>query len=304
MGHCESFILPSIFSQKKKSTEEYYNMSCPRQANSCRMGQSQYSDQSSGWRLRSSRDDLKTRKQVLIAWLLDSVTKPSQRIKVCFNCLQVIKMILAIIFLFVLCWGPLLIDNVLTSFKVLTELNYGPLKPIRQTFAIMAYSNSCINPIVYAFMSKNFRSSFVSTIQSLLGKWICFRKLVLQDAQLRSTAPNSSWQQDSLRCRPTASFPMSSRDSSNSLQAQTMTFNYPPSNNRAYQAGIHQKESRQCCILEPNEAETDGSSSLVVIGNKPVVCSQACDHVWKAQNSRSCVIHGGGTCTVNAMAWN
>ncbi|ELU04735.1 hypothetical protein CAPTEDRAFT_22840, partial [Capitella teleta] len=83
----------------------------------------------------SSRDDLKTRKQV-------------------------IKMVLAIILLFVLCWGPLLTDNVLTSFGVLSELHYGHLKPIRQAFSIMAYSNSCINPIVYAFMSKNFRSSF------------------------------------------------------------------------------------------------------------------------------------------------
>ncbi|KAK3590831.1 hypothetical protein CHS0354_012426 [Potamilus streckersoni] len=39
-------------------------------------------------------------------------------------------------------------------------LNEGHLKPIRIAFSLMAYTNSCVNPIVYGFMSKNFRKSF------------------------------------------------------------------------------------------------------------------------------------------------
>jgi hypothetical protein len=73
---------------------------------------------------------------------------------------QVVKMLVAVIILFIICWTPLLVDNVLVAFGVLDRLHYGPLKPLRQTFAIMAYTNSSVNPIVYAFMSKSFRESF------------------------------------------------------------------------------------------------------------------------------------------------
>jgi hypothetical protein len=156
-------------------------------------------------------------------------------------------MILAIILLFVICWGPLLIDNVLTSFGVLPELHYGSLKPIRKTFAILAYSNSCVNPIVYAFMSKNFRSSFVSTLQSLARGAACFGGWMVRRTRNNNNMRTSSWRQDSLRCR-TTSFPVSLRDSSNSLQGG---------------------ESRQkCCMVEQEEEEE--AHRVVVIGNKQV----------------------------------
>ena len=71
--------------------------------------------------------------------------------------MQVIKMLVAIILLFALCWGPFLIDNTLVSFDLVNRYHYGYLKPLRQSFAIMTYANSCVNPIVYAFMSRNFR---------------------------------------------------------------------------------------------------------------------------------------------------
>jgi hypothetical protein len=77
---------------------------------------------------------------------------------------QVIKMLVLVIILFALCWGPLLIDNVLVAFGVLEYLNYGYLKYMRQAFSLMAYANSCVNPIVYAFMSRNFRESFVNSL--------------------------------------------------------------------------------------------------------------------------------------------
>ena len=79
-------------------------------------------------------------------------------------------MLITIIALFALCWGPLLIDNVLIAFEVLDRLHYGHLKPMRQAFSLMAYANSCLNPIVYAFMSKNFRSSFQNTLYSFIRR--------------------------------------------------------------------------------------------------------------------------------------
>ena len=75
-------------------------------------------------------------------------------------------MLVLVIILFALCWGPLLIDNVLIAFGVLDKLNYGYLKYMRQAFSLMAYANSCVNPIVYAFMSRNFRESFIHSLCS------------------------------------------------------------------------------------------------------------------------------------------
>ena len=82
--------------------------------------------------------------------------------------LQVIKMLVAIIVLFTLCWGPTLVDNVLVAFEVLDKLHYGYLKHIRMAFVLMSYANSCVNPIVYAFMSRNFRESFKYALCSCL----------------------------------------------------------------------------------------------------------------------------------------
>ena len=73
-------------------------------------------------------------------------------------------MLVTIVVLFVVCWGPSLVDNVLVSFGVLDRLHYGHLKYIRQAFALASYANSCVNPIVYAFLSKNFRQGFRATL--------------------------------------------------------------------------------------------------------------------------------------------
>ena len=75
-------------------------------------------------------------------------------------------MLVLVIILFALCWGPLLIDNVLVAFGILDKYHYGYLKYMRQAFSLMAYANSCVNPIVYAFMSRNFRDSFINSLCS------------------------------------------------------------------------------------------------------------------------------------------
>lgn len=77
--------------------------------------------------------------------------------------LQVIKMLAAVVILFAICWGPIMLNNLLVALDVLELLHRGSLKPIRQTLSLMSYANSCINPIVYGFMSKNFRATFKHT---------------------------------------------------------------------------------------------------------------------------------------------
>ncbi|OWF56335.1 allatostatin-A receptor-like isoform X2 [Mizuhopecten yessoensis] len=73
---------------------------------------------------------------------------------------QVIIMLIIVVLLFAVCWGPILINNVLVAFGVLDEFHTDYLKPMRLAFHLMSYANSCVNPIVYGFMSRNFRESF------------------------------------------------------------------------------------------------------------------------------------------------
>ncbi|XP_060582403.1 QRFP-like peptide receptor [Ruditapes philippinarum] len=77
---------------------------------------------------------------------------------------QVIKMLVAIILIFVICWAPITVNNLLVAFKILPGLHIGSVKYMREAFHIMSYANSCVNPIVYGFMSKNFRQTFVKSL--------------------------------------------------------------------------------------------------------------------------------------------
>lgn len=82
---------------------------------------------------------------------------------------QVIRMLIVVVIIFVLCWTPILVINVLTAFKVIPTLNYGHLKAIKTTFHLFSYANSCVNPIIYGFMSRNFRASFKAALVKCLG---------------------------------------------------------------------------------------------------------------------------------------
>uniref|UniRef100_A0A1Y1LPF2 G-protein coupled receptors family 1 profile domain-containing protein n=1 Tax=Photinus pyralis TaxID=7054 RepID=A0A1Y1LPF2_PHOPY len=54
---------------------------------------------------------------------------------------QVVYMLVAVVVLFAICWGPLLIDNVLTAYNVLPKQRTGYLKYMGTTFHLMAYFN-------------------------------------------------------------------------------------------------------------------------------------------------------------------
>ncbi|CAH1153580.1 unnamed protein product [Phaedon cochleariae] len=77
---------------------------------------------------------------------------------------QVICMLVTVVVLFAVCWTPMLIDNVLTAYGVIHFMKFGTLKYLSSSFSLMAYFNSCINPIIYGFMSRNFRRSFVQAL--------------------------------------------------------------------------------------------------------------------------------------------
>lgn len=57
---------------------------------------------------------------------------------------QVIKMLLAIVLLFAICWSPTLVDNVLVEFGMVDRYHHGYLRYARQAFALMSYGDNVL----------------------------------------------------------------------------------------------------------------------------------------------------------------
>uniref|UniRef100_A0A8B9LB53 KISS1 receptor n=1 Tax=Astyanax mexicanus TaxID=7994 RepID=A0A8B9LB53_ASTMX len=75
---------------------------------------------------------------------------------------KVSRMVLVIVLLFVFCWGPIQLFIMVQAFSPHFRQDYYTYK-VKIWAHCMSYSNSCINPIVYAFMGANFRKAFKRT---------------------------------------------------------------------------------------------------------------------------------------------
>lgn len=97
---------------------------------------------------------------------------------------KVTRMVSIVVAVFVFCWLPFYVFNV-TS--VTGSISSTPA--LRNTFAcvvVLGYANSCANPILYAFLSENFKKSFQNV-------------LCLQKATPLEEAERSNSQQDKTR---------------------------------------------------------------------------------------------------------
>ncbi|XP_056882139.1 somatostatin receptor type 2 isoform X2 [Takifugu flavidus] len=89
---------------------------------------------------------------------------------------KVTRMVSIVVAVFVLCWLPFYIFNI-TSVT-------GSIKPtsaVKSTFdfvVVLGYTNSCANPILYAFLSDNFKKSFQNVL--------CLKKVTGLDEMERS----------------------------------------------------------------------------------------------------------------------
>ena len=98
-------------------------------------------------------------------------TKSVSRRKKFFKEVKVTKMLLIVVCGFFLCWTPFLVAAVLYAFIVV------PPQFKLLTIGIMfACLNSIINPIIYAVMNQNFRSSFKTIAKSLLNFFVDARR--------------------------------------------------------------------------------------------------------------------------------
>ncbi|XP_053208904.1 galanin receptor 2a-like [Panonychus citri] len=76
---------------------------------------------------------------------------------------QVIKMLILVVILFLTCWGPRLIGEIMLICGMNFAFNYTTYV-IRIVFFLLPFIHSCLNPIVYCLMSSKFRKKIIDSI--------------------------------------------------------------------------------------------------------------------------------------------
>lgn len=92
-------------------------------------------------------------------------------------------MVVVIVFLFAICWGPIQIFVLFQSFHPNYQPNYATYK-IKTWANCMSYANSSVNPIVYGFMGATFQKSFRKTFPFLF-------KHKVRDSSMASRTANA-----------------------------------------------------------------------------------------------------------------
>ena len=96
-------------------------------------------------------------------------------------------MVVIIVLVFVLCWLPFFIANIVNLFYIIPESETSAT--VFFFLVILTYVNSCANPILYVFLSDNFKQSF--------QKVLCFHKAngvgTTEQIGCRQTAPKVNY---------------------------------------------------------------------------------------------------------------
>ncbi|EEC00437.1 allatostatin receptor, putative [Ixodes scapularis] len=73
---------------------------------------------------------------------------------------RVTRLVVVVVVVFAVCWCPVQIVLVLKSVNLYGQPMNPPRIVVQIASQILAYTNSCVNPFLYAFLSENFRKSF------------------------------------------------------------------------------------------------------------------------------------------------
>ncbi|KAH9392141.1 hypothetical protein TYRP_022166 [Tyrophagus putrescentiae] len=111
---------------------------------------------------------------------------------------QVLKMLITIIGVFTLCWLPIQIFNILVFFAPNFLAASSPTKYYVFVFSYffchwISCAHSMLNPLIYSFMSKNFRDD----IRYIFGRF--WHLYVLRKDHFRASAYSSQQQQHYLK---------------------------------------------------------------------------------------------------------
>ncbi|XP_054924118.2 allatostatin-A receptor-like [Dermacentor andersoni] len=82
---------------------------------------------------------------------------------------RVTRLVVVVVLVFAVCWCPVHVVLVLKSLDLYGRPMNPPRIVVQIASQVLAYTNSCVNPFLYAFLSDNFRRSFRKAI-------FCYRK--------------------------------------------------------------------------------------------------------------------------------
>ncbi|KAK2185333.1 hypothetical protein NP493_240g06001 [Ridgeia piscesae] len=77
---------------------------------------------------------------------------------------RVTKMVLTVIAVYVICWLPYWVFQVALTFADPSDVPRWSIQ-LFQVITVMSYANSVLNPLLYAFLSDNFRKSFIKAFE-------------------------------------------------------------------------------------------------------------------------------------------
>ncbi|OCT99410.1 cholecystokinin receptor type A [Xenopus laevis] len=106
---------------------------------------------------------------------------------------RVIRMLIVIVILFFICWTPVFSVNAWRAFDTDTadiSLSGAPISFIH----LLSYTSACVNPIIYCFMNKRFRLSFLATFTCCSNRGVQGRRMVpgAADEEGRTTGASLS----------------------------------------------------------------------------------------------------------------
>ncbi|XP_066535813.1 mu-type opioid receptor isoform X1 [Hoplias malabaricus] len=74
------------------------------------------------------------------------------------NLRRITRMVLVVVAVFIVCWTPI---HIFVIIKALVNIPHSLLQTITWHFCIaLGYTNSCLNPVLYAFLDENFKRCF------------------------------------------------------------------------------------------------------------------------------------------------
>ncbi|XP_074654542.1 somatostatin receptor type 2-like [Tubulanus polymorphus] len=86
---------------------------------------------------------------------------------------QVIKMLITVVVIFLVCWGPKLIFAVLIRYRLQFLYEDESFPIVKGFIYLLPYVQSCVNPIVYGFMSSNFQRG----LRHVCRAYVCHRRV-------------------------------------------------------------------------------------------------------------------------------
>lgn len=93
-------------------------------------------------------------------------------------------MVVVIVVVFVLCWLPFFIINIVNLVVIIPESS--ATAGIYFFAVILSYANSCANPVLYGFLSDNFKQSFRKVGCRILVRLKIFWKTLRTEMMLYS----------------------------------------------------------------------------------------------------------------------